>query len=343
MSVNQFYEKYWQAPENDPDSGQLVRKRKAALKAKLAALPRGAKVADLGCGIGVFTNYLSGLGFDAVGIDISETSIAHAKRLYPDLRFGVSSLENGLPFVDGEFEAVWLSEVLEHLFDVHASLSEIQRILRPGGLLIVTCPYHALLKNIMIALTAFDRHYSPNEGPHPFLLSPHPAAVYGSCRFFCGKYVRPGPILAVVYVPSCCRKQNGLTQHVIRLPDHMFATIRRRVARFLIPVADGAARIPVLDGVRGVAILLVMLYHQTLLQGNLALDKLVASVGTAGWSGVDLFFVLSGFLITGILLETKGRVNYFRNFYARRVTSHLSPLLCSRVFLFADSASIHVL
>jgi peptidoglycan/LPS O-acetylase OafA/YrhL len=69
-----------------------------------------------------------------------------------------------------------------------------------------------------------------------------------------------------------------------------------------------------LDVLRGIAVLAVMIYHSC---GNVPSLHLV-SVFRYGWTGVDLFFVLSGFLITGILLETKNTPNYFLNFYARR-------------------------
>jgi peptidoglycan/LPS O-acetylase OafA/YrhL len=75
-----------------------------------------------------------------------------------------------------------------------------------------------------------------------------------------------------------------------------------------------------LDGLRGIAILLVMWFHfawPAKAQG--LITKLYVSVAALGWIGVDLFFVLSGFLITGILLDSKTGRGYFRNFYARRV------------------------
>lgn len=71
--------------------------------------------------------------------------------------------------------------------------------------------------------------------------------------------------------------------------------------------------IPQFDGLRGIAILAVMLTHSEPLRG-LGLARVVEY----GRLGVDLFFVLSGFLITGILLDSRESKNYYRNFYARR-------------------------
>jgi peptidoglycan/LPS O-acetylase OafA/YrhL len=79
--------------------------------------------------------------------------------------------------------------------------------------------------------------------------------------------------------------------------------------------------IPALDGIRGLAVLLVMAEHllwSNLHSGNHFFDFANAIRGAA-WTGVDLFFVLSGFLITGILCDSLSSGHYFRNFYARRV------------------------
>lgn len=83
-----------------------------------------------------------------------------------------------------------------------------------------------------------------------------------------------------------------------------------------VPRKSTGGRISELDGLRGIAILLVLGFHFIPTKGPL---YPLAFIFQIGWTGVDLFFVLSGYLITGILLDTAGRPAYYRNFIARRI------------------------
>jgi peptidoglycan/LPS O-acetylase OafA/YrhL len=86
------------------------------------------------------------------------------------------------------------------------------------------------------------------------------------------------------------------------------------------PPVNLRGHLPGLDGMRGLAILLVLLFHFV---GNTVatnwIERAIVGVSNYGSYGVELFFVLSGFLITGILYDARNKPHYFRNFYMRRL------------------------
>jgi peptidoglycan/LPS O-acetylase OafA/YrhL len=107
-------------------------------------------------------------------------------------------------------------------------------------------------------------------------------------------------------------------------------------------LAHSGDRIPVLDGIRGIAILLVMTFHFWIIgiagsagaaRGIVPWERVYNYVAGIGWIGVDLFFVLSGFLITGILCDSRESPHYFRVFYGRR-TVRIFPLYYAALTIF---------
>ncbi|MGH7602671.1 MAG: acyltransferase family protein [Gemmatimonadaceae bacterium] len=99
-----------------------------------------------------------------------------------------------------------------------------------------------------------------------------------------------------------------------------------------------------LDGLRGIAILLVVAAHFV---SNLRItaDGWAApavALAHAGWTGVDLFFVLSGFLITGILIEARGSPSYFKSFYARRVLRIVPAYYGFLIAIFLVLPALHL-
>lgn len=100
---------------------------------------------------------------------------------------------------------------------------------------------------------------------------------------------------------------------------------------------DLPKHIPQLDALRGIAVLTVIGYHGLHLAPHLHLNVVLGT----GYVGVDLFFVLSGFLITGILIRTKDSANYFRNFYARRALRIWPVYYVLLLFTFVVLPLIH--
>lgn len=99
---------------------------------RLSGLPRGARVADLGCGSGAFTELLRQAGFDSVGLDISPKLIALGKSKYPGLELLEGDAEN-LPFESESLDGVLLSGLVHHFPDPRRVAAEVHRVLKPGG------------------------------------------------------------------------------------------------------------------------------------------------------------------------------------------------------------------
>jgi SAM-dependent methyltransferase len=111
----------------------------------IAALPfRRGRVLDLGCAFGFATLRLARKGYETVGVDNSSRYISWARRRHPGGEYLLASAD-ALPLADASFDAVLLLDVLEHVPDEAEVIREIQRVLKPGGLLILSVPHRGLL------------------------------------------------------------------------------------------------------------------------------------------------------------------------------------------------------
>jgi SAM-dependent methyltransferase len=110
-------------------------------------LPETDNVLDVGCGNGIYTQWLAKKAVKAVGIDHNEKNLDWAKTEFPHCEFVLSNGEN-LPFADESFGAVMLTEVLEHTRDDRATLQEIARVLRPNGTLLLSTPHRGLFAGL---------------------------------------------------------------------------------------------------------------------------------------------------------------------------------------------------
>lgn len=146
-----FYEAFWADAPQDPEPYEWERRRALLL----AEVQPGDRVLDLGCGAGRFLALLD----DAVGVEIAEEAAARARANVPGSDVRVA--EDELPVGHGEFDLVWCSETLEHIPDVSATLSEVRRVLKPGGRALITVPHHSRVSAARIALTRFEAHFDP--------------------------------------------------------------------------------------------------------------------------------------------------------------------------------------
>jgi 2-polyprenyl-3-methyl-5-hydroxy-6-metoxy-1,4-benzoquinol methylase len=127
----------------------------------LAEAPPPRRVLDLGCGNGFKANQLSELGYDVLGVDASESGIEIAQKAYPKVKFVVDSAYNDLAASYGHFQVVISLEVIEHCYDPRKFAERVYGALEPGGLGIISTPYHGYLKNLALALTGnLDNHFT---------------------------------------------------------------------------------------------------------------------------------------------------------------------------------------
>ena len=120
------------------------------------------KYFDAGFGNGFIANYMYNLGWEPVGVDLSEEGYYQVKTQYPHLiNLYNDSLYENLSSKYGRFNLVLSLEVIEHLYDPRLFLNQIYKLLNKNGYLILSTPYHGYLKNLAIALAGgFDKHFT---------------------------------------------------------------------------------------------------------------------------------------------------------------------------------------
>ena len=131
-------------------------------------LERAQRALDLGCGDGRLTRELDAA--ETVAADVSDVALARAAGRVPAARLVPLDPDAPLPLEDGSFDLVLCAETVEHVRDVQLLLSEVRRVLRPGGRLAVTTPAHGRATALRAAIGGFERAFPPLS-PHLRLLS----------------------------------------------------------------------------------------------------------------------------------------------------------------------------
>jgi SAM-dependent methyltransferase len=155
--VRAHYEDFWADAPPDPEPWAWERRRALLIR---EARP-GERVLDLGCGAGRFVAALREAGAEPVGVELAEAALERARVNAPGADLRLLDEDGSLPLDHASVDLVWCSEVLEHVPDTAHLLLEVRRVLRRGGRLLVTVPYHGRLQAAVIALTRFEAHFDP--------------------------------------------------------------------------------------------------------------------------------------------------------------------------------------
>lgn len=159
MTQNIVEDYGWQSASGPQSCGYI-----APAILKLLKSVGARRVADLGSGNGALCSEIKAQGHSVVGIEYDPKGTELARRNYKDIpfhNFGVQDDPQALLNLETPFDAVVSTEVIEHLFSPHLLPRYAASILKPGGHLIVSTPYHGYIKNVLLALfNKWDHHHT---------------------------------------------------------------------------------------------------------------------------------------------------------------------------------------
>ena len=155
--VKSFYEDVWADLPDDPDPWAWERRRAMLID----AVSEGERVLDLGCGAGRFVAALRDAGADPVGVELAEGALERARRNVPGADLRALAADGAIPLEDSSVDLVWCSEVIEHVPDTAGLLSEVRRVLRTGGRVLITTPSYDPARRLPIAALRWEAHFDP--------------------------------------------------------------------------------------------------------------------------------------------------------------------------------------
>jgi 2-polyprenyl-3-methyl-5-hydroxy-6-metoxy-1,4-benzoquinol methylase len=156
MPGRDYQEAVWDAvPEGASPSDAALRERLLLARVRqLSGVEEApARVLDLGCGDGHFGALLARAGMSVVAADVAVEPLRRAREAHPALELCLLAPDAPLPFEDCSFDAVWAGEVIEHVADTQGWLSDVRRVLRSGGMLLLSTPDHGPLLRLAMALS----------------------------------------------------------------------------------------------------------------------------------------------------------------------------------------------
>lgn len=212
MPTRAYYEALWKdLPEGlTPAAFQL------RLRFLLEHVQPGQHVLDLGCGEGAFAGELLRAGAEVVATDVAEEPLRRARARHAGLETRLIEPAGPWDLPGAGFDVVWAGEVIEHVADTAAWMSELRRVLRSGGTLLLTTPAHGRGARLRLAFSnsAFAEHFDPLTDRLRFYSARTLTALIGEYGFQSVEAVSAG---AGAWLSSASCFQRGRRSSVLRL------------------------------------------------------------------------------------------------------------------------------
>ena len=204
MTEQSFYERYWgQQPafkgegiaELPPEWNEENLERIL----KFCSDKIQGRVLDVGCGDGFFTaQILQRFNLKNVyGLDISSKAVDLARLKHPEINFQQSAL-NHIPEETNSIDSITMIEVIEHLVDIEGTLKELFRVMKPGGILLITTTDFNWLKQVIIAIFFFEKYFYPTNPHIRFFKKSTLADILSKNGFSIIKYAWNGDYLKIM-------------------------------------------------------------------------------------------------------------------------------------------------
>jgi 2-polyprenyl-3-methyl-5-hydroxy-6-metoxy-1,4-benzoquinol methylase len=157
-----YHEAIWEALPEGLEPADFGRRSRFLL----GHVRPGMRVLDVGCGEGRFATELVGAGARVTGLEVAEEPLRRARARHPELELALVEQSGRWPLPDASFDLVWAGEVIEHVGDTAAWLSELRRVLRSGGSLLISTPANEPLALLAAALSrrSFAARFDPRGG-----------------------------------------------------------------------------------------------------------------------------------------------------------------------------------
>jgi 2-polyprenyl-3-methyl-5-hydroxy-6-metoxy-1,4-benzoquinol methylase len=157
--ASDYHEELWRVIPEGLEPANFELRRRFLLERASA----GERVLDLGCGEGAFATALREAGAEVLAAEVTAEPLRRTQTRDPELEVALLPVTGDWPLPDAAFDVVWAGEVIEHVADTSAWLSELRRVLRSGGRLLLSTPSTGAAKLLRAAVSrrAFAESFDP--------------------------------------------------------------------------------------------------------------------------------------------------------------------------------------